>query len=99
LNYNEESRETPPGVWARSSYALASILIRSFARHRWFVNVTGDSNGSVESLTIESSENGMRKIIPTEVMLSDRLRSDLINSGFTPISIDWKSTRLNSSHV
>lgn len=90
LNYNEESRETPPGVWARSSYALASILIRSFARHRWFVNVTGDSNGSVESLTIASSENGMRKIIPTEVMLSDRLRSDLINSGFTPISIHKK---------
>ncbi|MAK90357.1 MAG: type VI secretion system contractile sheath large subunit [Oleibacter sp.] len=92
VRFTEASMQSSPGVWGSSSFALASVFIRSFARYRWFVNVTGEEYGLIEEIAIAQSNSRIRNIIPTEVMISDRTLSELVNHGFTPLSI-YKSSR------
>ncbi|WP_419811104.1 type VI secretion system contractile sheath large subunit [Bacterioplanoides sp.] len=87
VRFSESGPGSVSGVWGPSSVALASVFIRSFAKYRWFVNVTGDEYGLVDEISIKESNSRIRNIIPTEVMISDKTLHQLTRHGFTALSI------------
>jgi type VI secretion system protein ImpC len=76
-------------LWGNASFAFASRMTDSFAKHGWCVNIRGpQSGGMVEDLPLHLyEEEGEEKIkIPTEVMISDRRELELAESGFMPLT-------------
>lgn len=87
VRFSEAGNSQSSGVWGSSSFALASVFIRSFSRYRWFVNVTGEEHGLIDEISVSESGSRIRNVIPTEVMISDRTLSELLDHGLTPLSI------------
>ncbi len=76
-------------LWGNATFAMASVLTRSFAEHGWCVNIRGpQSGGKIEDLPLhfyEASGETTTKI-PTEALISDRREFELSELGFIPLS-------------
>ena len=84
FDYRERLDKTHTGLWGNSAFAFATRLTDSFARTRWCLNVAGDEAGQVAGLDLQSS--GAR-VIPTEVLITDRRETDLVRHGFMPLTV------------
>jgi type VI secretion system protein ImpC len=71
-------------LWGNSAFAFVPRLADSFARTRWCLNIAGDEFGKVEGLDLTTT--GAR-VIPTEVLVTDRRESDLVRHGFLPLTV------------
>ncbi|WP_234023478.1 type VI secretion system contractile sheath large subunit [Sorangium cellulosum] len=71
--------------WGAPTYAFATRLAESFARHRWCLHIIGpQSGGTVEGLTLHEYEamGAIQTKIPTEIMLTERREFELSEEGF-----------------
>ncbi|WP_438018697.1 type VI secretion system contractile sheath large subunit [Sorangium sp. So ce315] len=71
--------------WGAPTYAIATRLAESFARHRWCLHIIGpQSGGTVEGLTLHEYEalGAIQTKIPTEIMLTERREFELSEEGF-----------------
>ncbi|WP_422379957.1 type VI secretion system contractile sheath large subunit [Marinicellulosiphila megalodicopiae] len=89
FKYKEKIRKKEKGLWGNAAFAFATRLMASFANTRWCIDVSGAQHGKVEGLNMLDSQNvaTREKNIPTEILISDRKISELINWGFIPLSI------------
>ena len=86
--YKEKvSKKSIGGCWGNAAFAIASRFANSFAQFRWFVNVTGEDYGIIPDLEVRNGHGAQRTQIPTEIMITDRAESDLVNRGFIPLTI------------
>jgi type VI secretion system protein ImpC len=75
--------------WSNASWALASRVTQSFARHGWCATIRGvESGGLVDGLPVhnfrtESGDIAMK--CPTETPISDRREKELADLGFAPL--------------
>ncbi|QIZ84031.1 type VI secretion system contractile sheath large subunit [Bermanella marisrubri] len=90
FEFVEDGKEQS-GIWANAAYGLATRFINSFKEYRWFINVSGEEYGLLDNINMHESKNQLGQLIPTEVLVSDRIGNQLINNGFTPLSIFRKS--------
>jgi type VI secretion system protein ImpC len=93
FGYEEADRGIKGGLWGNSAYALVTRFCNSFANYRWFVNVTGDEFGIIDDLKVQAGHGAVRSHIPTEVMISDRSEPDLVQNGFTPLTLHKASQK------
>lgn len=82
-----EDESLSSGVWANAAFALATRFIYSFEHFRWFINVSGNEYGVISEVGMRDTKNQLGQLIPTEVLISDRIGNDLVNNGFTPLTI------------
>jgi len=82
LEYDESTAEHEHLCWGNASFAFATRLTESFARHRWCANIVGPRGGGlIEGLSQPSG--GLAG--PTEVRLTDRTEAILSQNGFVPL--------------
>lgn len=93
FNYEEKTTASTKGLWGNSAYALVTRFANSFANFRWFINAIGEDYGLLDDLIIESDNAIMRAQLPTEVLISERSANELINNGFTPLTIHKSSKK------
>jgi type VI secretion system protein ImpC len=93
FGYEEAGRGSKGGLWGNSAYALVTRFCNSFANYRWFVNVTGDEYGIIDDLKVQAGHGAVRSHIPTEVMISDRSEPELVQNGFTPLTLHKASQK------
>lgn len=87
FEFIEEASKQKIGLWGNSAFTLATRFVNSFSQYRWFVNVTGEEYGLLDEIKMHSSQTQLGTLIPTEVLISERSSNELINNGFTPLSI------------
>ncbi len=87
FEFIEKSSKNKSALWGNSAFALATRFINSFNKFRWFINVTGDDYGLLSDLKIHTSQTQLSSLIPSEILISDRISNELINNGFTPLVI------------
>ncbi|WP_396586394.1 type VI secretion system contractile sheath large subunit [Bermanella sp. R86510] len=87
FEFNEHAVQNQVGLWGNSAYPLVTRFINSFKTFRWFINVTGDEYGLIDTIKIHESATKLGSLIPTEVLISDRTANELIASGFTPLVV------------
>ena len=80
-------RSSEKGLWGNAAFALAAKAAAAFANYRWFVNMVGEEHGELDSLKLETGRGASRGQIPTEVLISDRIETDLIRQGFIPVTL------------
>lgn len=87
LHYKEKMAKKSGfnGLWGNSAFAMASRFINSYAVTRWCIDSTGNPNGVVEGLQVDNKALG--QLVPVQVMLTDKLVSDLNDHGFIPLSL------------
>jgi type VI secretion system protein ImpC len=71
--------------WGSPTFAFATRLADSFAKHRWCLHIIGPhSGGTVEGLTLQQYEamGSLQTKLPTEVMLTERREFELSEEGF-----------------
>ncbi len=76
-------------LWANSTFAMATNLVRSFAQNGWCVNIRGpQAGGLVGDLPIHTFKSGgdTETKIPTEILISDRKEFEFAELGFIPMS-------------
>ncbi|MGR6874854.1 type VI secretion system contractile sheath large subunit [Pseudomonas sp. HK3] len=93
FEFNENASKQKIGLWGNSAFALATRFINSFSQYRWFVNVTGEEYGLLDEIRMHPSQTQLGTLIPTEVLISERSTNELINNGFTPLSIHKRTGR------
>jgi len=93
FGYEESGRGIKGGLWGNAAYALVTRFCNSFANYRWFVNVTGDEYGIIDDLKVQAGHGAVRSHIPTEVMISDRSEPELVQNGFTPLTLHKASQK------
>lgn len=93
FGYEESNRGIKGGLWGNAAYALVTRFCNSFANYRWFVNVTGDEYGIIDDLKVQAGHGAVRSHIPTEVMISDRSEPELVQNGFTPLTLHKASQK------
>ena len=91
--FTEESGQSAAGLWGNAAFALATRFANSYAKFRWYINVTGEEFGLLNDLQMASSGTSLRTQIPTQVMISDRSANDLVKNGFTPLVIHKHSRK------
>lgn len=91
--FTEESSQSAAGLWGNAAFALATRFANSYAKFRWYINVTGEEFGLLNDLQMASSGTSLRTQIPTQVMISDRSANDLVKNGFTPLVIHKHSRK------
>ena len=91
--FTEESSQSAAGLWGNAAFALATRFANSYAKFRWYINVTGEEFGLLNDLQMASSGASLRTQIPTQVMISDRSANDLVKNGFTPLVIHKHSRK------
>ncbi len=86
FDYVAASRQR--ALWGNSAFAFATRLTDSFAKYRWCASITGKQDGRVEGLAVNSEAQGLGKaLIPTEILITDRRESELIEFGFMPLTV------------
>lgn len=93
FQFTESSKQADAGLWGNAAFALATRFANSYAKFRWYINVTGEEFGLLHDLMVESGSATMRAQIPTQVMISDRSANDLVKNGFTPLVIHKHSRK------
>ena len=93
FEFIESAAKDKIGLWGNSAFALATRFINSFSQYRWFVNVTGEEYGLLDEIRMHPSQTQLGTLIPTEVLISERSTNELINNGFTPLSIHKRTGR------
>ena len=93
FGYEESGRGIKGGLWGNAAYPLVTRFCNSFANYRWFVNVTGDEYGIIDDLKVQAGHGAVRSHIPTEVMISDRSEPELVQNGFTPLTLHKASQK------
>jgi len=91
--FTEESSQSAAGLWGNAAFPLATRFANSYAKFRWYINVTGEEFGLLNDLQMASSGTSLRTQIPTQVMISDRSANDLVKNGFTPLVIHKHSRK------
>jgi len=91
FEFIEDDRNSTGGIWANAAYGLASRFANSFEKYRWFINVTGDEYGTLPNVSMHNTETRLGELIPTEILISDRIGNQLINNGFVPLTIFRKT--------
>lgn len=86
-----EEDNTRVGLWGNSAFALATRFLSSFGQYRWFINVTGEQYGLVDDIHMHETQTQLGKLIPTEVLVSDKIANQLVNNGLTPLTIYRKT--------
>ena len=77
-------------LWGNTSFAFATRLADSFAKHRWCPNIIGpQSGGAVEDLPLHQYESlgEIETKIPTEVLISERREYELSEEGFIGLAM------------
>lgn len=89
FNYSERFNKKCRGVWGNAAFAFVTRLLESFAKTRWCMNVFGAEHGRVEGLRMagDTATATREKKIPTEVLISDRRETELVNWGFIPLTV------------
>jgi type VI secretion system protein ImpC len=89
FDYKERFKKRDSGPWGNAAFAFATRLVHSFATTRWCINISGDQNGKVEGLTMrdKQSQATSDQKIPTEILISDRRETELVNWGFLPLTV------------
>lgn len=99
FEFTEHASKDKIGLWGNSAFALATRFINSFSHYRWFVNVTGEEYGLLDEIKMHPSQTQLGTLIPTEVLISERSTNELINNGFTPLSIHKRTGRAGFTAV
>ncbi|MFT6156551.1 MAG: type VI secretion system protein ImpC, partial [Neolewinella sp.] len=89
FDYKERFKKSDTGPWGNAAFAFASRLIHSFATTRWCINISGDTHGKVEGLMMRDKQSRATsdQKIPTEILISDRRETELVNWGFLPLTV------------
>ncbi|WP_035706496.1 type VI secretion system contractile sheath large subunit [Niveispirillum irakense] len=89
-----------PYLWGNASFAFGTRLTDSFTRWGWCPNIIGpNSGGEVDKLILHRYEKGGRKevMVPTEILIPDRLDLELSEAGF--ISLVMRKGSDNAAFV
>jgi type VI secretion system protein ImpC len=76
-------------LWANSSFAFATNMVRSFVDNGWCVQIRGpESGGKVEDLPIHLFDvgKGQQMKIPTEILIPETREFEFAQEGFIPLS-------------
>lgn len=86
--YEEQIPEPEARCWGRTTYALASRLVESFARHRWCPNILYADGGEIAGLPLQISalEDGGSARIPIEFFIGERTGFALSEIGLIPFA-------------
>jgi len=91
FNYEEKATDDHNKyLWGNAAFALASRMVDSFAKYRWYSNIIGpQSGGTVDKLPVHNYiEDGINQTkIPTEVLIPDRQELTLSEEGFIGLSM------------
>jgi type VI secretion system protein ImpC len=91
FQFSEQVTQDENGLWGNAAFALATRFANSYAKFRWYINVTGEEFGLLNDLKVEANNKALRTQIPTQVMISDRSANELVKNGFTPLVIHRQS--------
>ena len=90
FNYQESARTDDAYLWANSSFAFASNVVRAFVQDGWAVQIRGpQSGGRIDNLPVHLYDAGRGKEakIPTEISISETREFAAANLGFMPLSV------------
>ena len=89
LQYREHIEDSARDLlWGNTGIAYATRLLASFARYRWCLNSTGNTDGRVEGLAIDKSSVSVGSgRIPTRFLLTDLRETEVVEQGFIPLSV------------
>ena len=91
FDFEEDTEGADSGKysWAKSAYAMATNINRSFKMYGWCSRIRGiESGGAVEELPTHSfptDDGGVAMKCPTEIAISDRREAELSKNGFLPL--------------
>ena len=84
-----DGRDHGKYLWSNATYAFATRLTNSFARHGWCAAIRGvEGGGLVEGLpthTFKTDEGEIALKCPTEIAITDRREKELSDLGFIPL--------------
>ncbi len=82
-------RESQHNLWGNAVFAFGTCLLRSFVNYRWCLNLLGPDDGRIHGLKW-STHNALgknEKIMPLEILISERKESELSDAGFIPLAM------------
>ncbi len=87
-------KESKSNLWGNAVFAFGTCLLRSFVNYRWCFNIIGPDDGRIHSLewSMNNALGKNEKIVPLEILLSERKESELIEAGFIPLTMYRENT-------
>lgn len=93
FDFAERRESEADHLWVRGAFAVAVVLVRSFAEHGWGIRITGPSGGTVDNLPVRPYRMAGRDVhIPLDVLLTRSREQEFIDAGFILLS-----SRINDS--